>query len=275
MHKRTPTYAPPIHTPQVTAVCCGAILSTYQRLRVESVCYRLGLASLSYLWQRDQTELLHEMVTWCFTLLDPGEPNQTKPNHNQTTTKTNTKPAYGNLTLPLIATVRLTPPTLVRVTGRKRGRGHSGESCLHWPRPSPTPREVAGGPRALPPFAEPEVRSARVRRGRRVRDVGPGLSHISATASVGRDGCGLARWGRGHHGHQVVAHRTKTRGHDTSNGTTSNTPTPSSSPSTAGASPGSTARSSISSSISSSGWPHSSSSSQPQLGYPPSRAHHQ
>lgn len=48
--------------PEVTAVCSGAILSTYQRLRVESVCSRLGLTSLAYLWQRDQAELLRDML---------------------------------------------------------------------------------------------------------------------------------------------------------------------------------------------------------------------
>jgi len=44
------------------AVCSGAILSDYQRVRVESVCSRLGLVSLSYLWRRDQSELLQEMI---------------------------------------------------------------------------------------------------------------------------------------------------------------------------------------------------------------------
>eukprot|EP01006_Ploeotia_vitrea_P037365 TRINITY_DN66123_c7_g2_i1.p1 TRINITY_DN66123_c7_g2~~TRINITY_DN66123_c7_g2_i1.p1 ORF type:complete len:746 (-),score=26.81 TRINITY_DN66123_c7_g2_i1:171-2336(-) len=47
--------------PDVEAVCSGAILSNYQRLRVENVCSRLGLVSLSYLWQRDQMELLQEL----------------------------------------------------------------------------------------------------------------------------------------------------------------------------------------------------------------------
>ena len=46
---------------KVDAVCSGAIASTYQRTRVESVCARLGLVSLAYLWKRDQVELLHEM----------------------------------------------------------------------------------------------------------------------------------------------------------------------------------------------------------------------
>lgn len=64
-------------------VSVGAILSNYQRVRVEHVyvlppwfllhtdsssdtplrsCRRLGLTSLAYLWQRDQAELLSEMI---------------------------------------------------------------------------------------------------------------------------------------------------------------------------------------------------------------------
>ena len=37
--------------PEANAVCSGAIESTYQRTRVESVAMRLGLIPLSYLWQ--------------------------------------------------------------------------------------------------------------------------------------------------------------------------------------------------------------------------------
>ena len=37
--------------PHANAVCSGAILSTYQRTRVESVATRLGLTPLAYLWQ--------------------------------------------------------------------------------------------------------------------------------------------------------------------------------------------------------------------------------
>lgn len=37
--------------PEVNALCSGAILSTYQRTRVESVAIRLGLIPLAYLWQ--------------------------------------------------------------------------------------------------------------------------------------------------------------------------------------------------------------------------------
>jgi diphthine-ammonia ligase len=43
-------------------VSVGAILSNYQRVRVEHVCQRLSLTPLCYLWQRDQAELLTEMI---------------------------------------------------------------------------------------------------------------------------------------------------------------------------------------------------------------------
>ena len=48
--------------PDVEAVSSGAIWSTYQKNRVENVCERLGLTSLAYLWQRDQVDLLAEMI---------------------------------------------------------------------------------------------------------------------------------------------------------------------------------------------------------------------
>ncbi|EWC46321.1 hypothetical protein DRE_04492 [Drechslerella stenobrocha 248] len=47
--------------PTVKAVCSGAILSTYQRTRVENVCQRLGLVSVAWLWQRRQECVLAEM----------------------------------------------------------------------------------------------------------------------------------------------------------------------------------------------------------------------
>jgi diphthine-ammonia ligase len=49
--------------PDVNAVSVGAILSNYQRVRVEHVALRAGLQMLplSFLWQRDQAELLDEM----------------------------------------------------------------------------------------------------------------------------------------------------------------------------------------------------------------------
>ncbi|KAH7930747.1 hypothetical protein BV22DRAFT_1078565 [Leucogyrophana mollusca] len=48
--------------PDIQGVSVGAILSNYQRVRVEHVCRRLSLTPLSYLWQRDQGELLSEMI---------------------------------------------------------------------------------------------------------------------------------------------------------------------------------------------------------------------
>ncbi|GIZ49219.1 hypothetical protein CKM354_001225400 [Cercospora kikuchii] len=54
--------------PEVNAVSTGAIMSDYQRTRVESVALRLGLTPLSYLWQwptlppQTQTSLLEDMA---------------------------------------------------------------------------------------------------------------------------------------------------------------------------------------------------------------------
>eukprot|EP00941_MAST-03F_sp_MAST-3F-sp1_P005743 g5743.t1 len=48
--------------PNVSAVSCGAILSNYQRNRVEDVCARLNLRSLSFMWERQQGPLLREMA---------------------------------------------------------------------------------------------------------------------------------------------------------------------------------------------------------------------
>ncbi|KAH7098257.1 adenine nucleotide alpha hydrolases-like protein [Auriculariales sp. MPI-PUGE-AT-0066] len=50
------------HHPDVQGVAIGAILSTYQRVRMEQVCRRLELTPLCYLWRRDQRELLKEMI---------------------------------------------------------------------------------------------------------------------------------------------------------------------------------------------------------------------
>ncbi|KAA8901846.1 hypothetical protein FN846DRAFT_755564, partial [Sphaerosporella brunnea] len=52
--------------PNVVAVTSGAILSTYQRTRVESVCARLGLTSLAYLWQMSQEGVLSQLATLGF-----------------------------------------------------------------------------------------------------------------------------------------------------------------------------------------------------------------
>jgi diphthine-ammonia ligase len=49
--------------PEVQAVASGALLSTYQRVRIENVCQRLGLTSFAYLWRRgSQHETLRAMI---------------------------------------------------------------------------------------------------------------------------------------------------------------------------------------------------------------------
>ncbi len=48
--------------PNLEGVSAGAILSEYQKVRVENVCERLDLEPLCYLWHRDQRELLDEMI---------------------------------------------------------------------------------------------------------------------------------------------------------------------------------------------------------------------
>ncbi|XP_074547356.1 diphthine--ammonia ligase [Halichoeres trimaculatus] len=47
----------------VQAVSVGAILSDYQRVRVENVCLRLSLQPLAYLWRQDQESLLSAMIS--------------------------------------------------------------------------------------------------------------------------------------------------------------------------------------------------------------------
>ncbi|KNC70443.1 hypothetical protein SARC_17028 [Sphaeroforma arctica JP610] len=48
--------------PLIEGVSVGAILSDYQRLRVELVCQKLGLKSLAYMWHRDQHDLLSDII---------------------------------------------------------------------------------------------------------------------------------------------------------------------------------------------------------------------
>ncbi|XP_077179099.1 diphthine--ammonia ligase isoform X2 [Paroedura picta] len=47
----------------VEGVSVGAILSDYQRVRVEDVCKRLKLQPLAYLWRQNQETLLKEMIS--------------------------------------------------------------------------------------------------------------------------------------------------------------------------------------------------------------------
>lgn len=48
--------------PEVEGVSCGAIISNYQRHRLENVCLRLELLPLTFLWQRKRCALLREML---------------------------------------------------------------------------------------------------------------------------------------------------------------------------------------------------------------------
>ncbi|CAG2120905.1 unnamed protein product [Medioppia subpectinata] len=43
-------------------ISVGAILSTYQKLRVENVCQRLGVEMLAPIWAKEQTQLLKDMI---------------------------------------------------------------------------------------------------------------------------------------------------------------------------------------------------------------------
>ncbi|KAK2096319.1 diphthine--ammonia ligase [Saguinus oedipus] len=47
---------------EVEGISVGAIFSDYQHVRVENVCKRLNLQPLAYLWQRNQEDLLREMI---------------------------------------------------------------------------------------------------------------------------------------------------------------------------------------------------------------------
>ncbi len=48
--------------PDADAVSCGAVLSDYQRLRVENVCRRLKLTCLAPLWRMPQQHLVQSML---------------------------------------------------------------------------------------------------------------------------------------------------------------------------------------------------------------------
>ncbi|BFU25466.1 Adenine nucleotide alpha hydrolase family protein [Entamoeba histolytica HM-1:IMSS-B] len=48
--------------PQIDSICCGAIASTYQSNRLKNVANRCGLKVLVPLWQKDQKEVLNEII---------------------------------------------------------------------------------------------------------------------------------------------------------------------------------------------------------------------
>ena len=45
----------------IEGVAVGAILSDYQRVRVENICSRLGLVNFAPLWQKDQSQYLEDL----------------------------------------------------------------------------------------------------------------------------------------------------------------------------------------------------------------------
>ena len=49
--------------PEIQGISCGAIVSNYQRTRVEHVCKRLGLIPLTYLWMLDRNTLLDSIIS--------------------------------------------------------------------------------------------------------------------------------------------------------------------------------------------------------------------
>ncbi|OZC12565.1 putative ATPase [Onchocerca flexuosa] len=49
--------------PDIEAVSSGAILSNYQKNRIQNVCQRLNLESLTYLWNADQALLFDEIIS--------------------------------------------------------------------------------------------------------------------------------------------------------------------------------------------------------------------
>ncbi|CAG9534487.1 unnamed protein product [Cercopithifilaria johnstoni] len=49
--------------PDIEAVSSGAILSSYQKNRIENVCRRLNLESLTYLWSADEAVLFDEIIS--------------------------------------------------------------------------------------------------------------------------------------------------------------------------------------------------------------------
>lgn len=56
-----------LKTTDIEGVSSGALCSNYQKNRIENVCSRLKLVSLTPLWMRNQKELLDEMIQYGIT----------------------------------------------------------------------------------------------------------------------------------------------------------------------------------------------------------------
>ncbi len=56
----------------IDAVVSGAIASNYQKDRVDRICQELGLKSIAPLWQKDQLEILKELLRLRFKVIVTG-----------------------------------------------------------------------------------------------------------------------------------------------------------------------------------------------------------
>jgi predicted ATP pyrophosphatase (TIGR00289 family) len=54
---------------EIEGVVSGAIASEYQKSRIDSICEKLGLASIAPLWGREPIELLSEMLNAAFDII--------------------------------------------------------------------------------------------------------------------------------------------------------------------------------------------------------------
>lgn len=57
---------------KIEGIITGALASVYQSSRVQRICNKLNLQSLNPLWQRDQFELLNEVIKFNFDVIITG-----------------------------------------------------------------------------------------------------------------------------------------------------------------------------------------------------------
>ena len=57
---------------RIEAIVTGAIASVYQKSRVEDIGTKLGLKCINPLWQRDQLEIIQELITLRFEVILTG-----------------------------------------------------------------------------------------------------------------------------------------------------------------------------------------------------------
>ena len=56
----------------VEGVVSGAIASTYQKTRIDEICKKLGLVSVTPLWQKNPLDILNEILTLKFEVIITG-----------------------------------------------------------------------------------------------------------------------------------------------------------------------------------------------------------